>query len=1255
MGHWRQFRISVLLAGSLVVSPFLKAENLLDVLILYTERIDSVYGGEDGVKAQAIASIADANLGFQNSGVDVQLVLRAIEKIDYVESQENFRVDLDFITESSAVTTLRDEVGADLVCLFRNWLTADEAGRAWVLSDTEGNPSTGYSIVSAQLALSGHLFSHEIGHNLGGAHDRENVDAEGIYSYSYGYRFTGADSTEYRTIMAYAPGERINYFSNPDIDFQGVSTGVAEGENAADNARTFNQSAPVVNRYREHIHLYPVADAGGDRILEDLDGDGYQLVRFDASKSIVEIAASWEWSWSGGSASGPSVVFDLPLGQNQVTLKITDSEGFTSEDVVVIEIRPSSSVVGLEAGGRSSFYIKGSGFAFAFGSNDDSQLGLGASETGSNGPREIPLSNVMSIASGDRYSLFRLSDGSVWGVGSNDLGQVGAGEIDTVDEPQRIFDSGVETISTRSGHALFLLDDGSLWGSGWNEQGQLGSANSSVVRSPVQLMKSGVRAVTAGADHSSWIDLNGAVWTMGSPSYWQLGIGSRARRDEPVQVISGGALKIEAGRRFTAVLMDDGSVRWYGTINGGRFGEAFQQTQTIEARVPMEVMSSGVSDIAVGDFQILFLKEDGSLWVMGENWFDLDNLDRPNWAPYPVRALDREVVGMAAGEEHFLVLREDRSVWSIGANDRSQLGDNGPVSQSARKVVDASVEREANVQPVALAGPDIRISNGDGVKGGKAFLDGSGSSDDWQVNSWRWSWNGKSVEGRLLEAYFPNGETRVKLEVFDDEGLVDSDELTVFVSPQSRVLQVDTGFSHTLLLKEDGSLWSSGSHRVGQLGIGPLSDWTPDHFTMFKEFTLVVHEGVRFIRAFGDRSFFVMDDGSLWAMGQIGPGLGSLIEEGAYFSPQRLIESGVKELYVAEEHYLILMKDGSLWGIGSSQYGQLGIRSNEPLLELVPIVEGGVVSACAYGDNSLYTLDDGSLWGMGKNDSGQLGDGTTQMRVSPVKVRSSGIANASLAETYSLIVGSDKKVYATGRVPVSSYLEERSEFLEVTGVKMAKAYDDHYLILREDGVLIGGGRHSGWSDQRSGVRFEEGLENPTEVYSAKIRNFVSNQSRAMLILKDGSFWGIGRDDENSGVFGNGISPYLLEMKLLLEVDFDAWLERFYSSEEIAAMGDVRQADPDEDGISNEKEIEWNLDPSFRFDPFKETRTRIRVDKSSPAIEVKRFGSGLDYNVWTTKDFIFWESIDLSWYVEGNSGYFVLPGSSTGFFRINASE
>jgi hypothetical protein len=81
---------------------------------------------------------------------------------------------------------------------------------------------------------------HDVGNATEGPNDL-------LYPYAYGWRFNGNSGNQWRTIMAYEPGLRIQNFSNPNVLFDGQATGVPD---AAENARVINNTASLIANYR---------------------------------------------------------------------------------------------------------------------------------------------------------------------------------------------------------------------------------------------------------------------------------------------------------------------------------------------------------------------------------------------------------------------------------------------------------------------------------------------------------------------------------------------------------------------------------------------------------------------------------------------------------------------------------------------------------------------------------------------------------------------------------------------------------------------------------------------------------------------------------------------------------------------------------------------------------------------------------------------------------------------------------------------
>lgn len=227
----------------------------IDILAAYTPGAVAKHGGVTNVQNMINLAVAQANTALQNSKVNT--TLRLVHTVQVQHSAASIMDDLSAVTGGTSaamkqVHQLRKEHKADLVSLFTEGHGSSAVGVAWL--GTESMPQYGFSAVEL-WATPMMTFAHEIGHNLGCAH---NVGDKGIYSDSVGHRFnattaaaSGSTSqTLYRSVMSYAPGARVLHFSNPDVKYNGTATGVSK---QADNARTINQTTSNVSKYSDSL------------------------------------------------------------------------------------------------------------------------------------------------------------------------------------------------------------------------------------------------------------------------------------------------------------------------------------------------------------------------------------------------------------------------------------------------------------------------------------------------------------------------------------------------------------------------------------------------------------------------------------------------------------------------------------------------------------------------------------------------------------------------------------------------------------------------------------------------------------------------------------------------------------------------------------------------------------------------------------------------------------------------------------------
>lgn len=228
--------------------------SLIDVMVVYTPSARVAAGGTNAVRALANSAVASANNAYQNSNIATRLRLVYLDEISYTEGT-SFSNDLSRLRSTSdgfmdEVHAIRDDVKADMVALINN--NTGACGVAYLMTNLSNSFRTSaFSVTRHSCAVGNLTFAHELGHNMGSAHDRDN-SSNALFSYSYGHRWTGTNGTLYRSVMAYSPGSRRSQFSNPDVLFVGTPTGIPGGQTgAADNARSINEAAFTIANWRE--------------------------------------------------------------------------------------------------------------------------------------------------------------------------------------------------------------------------------------------------------------------------------------------------------------------------------------------------------------------------------------------------------------------------------------------------------------------------------------------------------------------------------------------------------------------------------------------------------------------------------------------------------------------------------------------------------------------------------------------------------------------------------------------------------------------------------------------------------------------------------------------------------------------------------------------------------------------------------------------------------------------------------------------
>jgi alpha-tubulin suppressor-like RCC1 family protein len=332
-------------------------------------------------------------------------------------------------------------------------------------------------------------------------------------------------------------------------------------------------------------------------------------------------------------------------------------------------------------------------------------------------------------------------------------------------------------------HSLFLKSDGSLWGMGSDDSGQLGDGTAGFGNHfliPQAVTVSNVTAIAAGAEHSLFLMSNGSLWGMGSDDSGQLGGGTSGPTVQfplPEIIVASNVTAIAAGSGFSLFLKNDGSLWAMGQNWCGQLGDG----TTSDALEPEQIVASNVTAVAAGQYHSLFLQRDGSLWGMGYNQFGQLGDGTYNDAHLPEQIVASNVTAIAAGYDHSLFIKSSGSLWSVGENFCGQLGIGTFSTEYPYGTNNPQEIIASNVTQIAAASGSLH----------SLFLKSDGSM-------WAMGYNGS---GQLGDGTFNSCAAPENIEACG---------VTAIVSENK----------DSLLLKSDGSLWGMGQNEFGELGNG---------------------------------------------------------------------------------------------------------------------------------------------------------------------------------------------------------------------------------------------------------------------------------------------------------------------------------------------------------------------------------------------------------------------------------------------------
>jgi alpha-tubulin suppressor-like RCC1 family protein len=573
-----------------------------------------------------------------------------------------------------------------------------------------------------------------------------------------------------------------------------------------------------------------------------------QLGMGDTYDSFIPYQIGGETDWSkidAGFAHSVALKNNGTLyawGYNNIGQLGFGDSGVTNTRLAPTQVGTDSDWADICAAMNHTLGYKSNGSIFAWGWNSYAQLGLGDVLPRSNPAKIGTESDWIFINANYMHNIGFKTDNTLWGWGANFAGELGLGATGIRNNMQSFpvqigTDNDWAALATGQSHTVIIKTNKTIWSCGFNTYGQLGLPDNNLDRNTLTQIgaESDWSIVRAGEYYTVALKNDRTIWAFGNNNYGQLGIINTISTTTPSLIgTDSDWSSIGCGLEFTLGLRTNKTVWAWGNNNYGQLGLG----HTISATTPSSIGTcSDWSLISCGSLFALALRTNNTIWSWGYNYAcQLGLGDTISRTAPSLIGIDSDWSRVEAGSEHSIGLKTNQTLYAWGSNYSGQPG-LGYSDMISGHSTPTQVGIDSDWIKV-YAGNNYTIGrkNNNSVwawglnNTGQLGLDDViarytptkvGTDSSWftlnadyshtvaiKTNGtcWGWGWNSSGALG--LGA---NGEgICIPTQIGTDNDWSNS----------------STGSSYTVIIKTNGTIWSSGDNYCGQLGLGDTNNRT---------------------------------------------------------------------------------------------------------------------------------------------------------------------------------------------------------------------------------------------------------------------------------------------------------------------------------------------------------------------------------------------------------------------------------------------